>query len=249
MNPEFLEELEHYRKERDAREMAQYGRILTDEEREVINQEEDKKQREIERAEKEKQQAEERLQELRRKWDYSVPTRFREASFENFECANAKQKAVVEYLKTGKSAVIYGSNGTGKTHLAFATCRNQIEQGVDAGYVLAFDFFNKIRKSFSDGTTDDVMNKYSKYQLLVIDEIDKTQGTPTEFMYLYSLINERYNYMRSTVLITNAKPDEFAAVIGQSALDRVASEGKVIDLTGENYRHRKHLREITNMLQ
>jgi len=45
--------------------------------------------------------------------------------------------------------------------------------------------------------------------------------------------------MRSTILITNAKPDEFAAIIGQSALDRVASEGKVIDLTGENYRQRK----------
>lgn len=244
MNPEFLEKMEKYRQERDAREMKQYGRILTDEERVIIEQEEDRKQREIELAEKEKQQAEERLQELKKKWYYSVPLRFRESSFENFECTNSKQKAVVEYLKTGKSAVIYGSNGTGKTHLAFATCRNQVKQGVNAGYVLAFDFFNKIRKSFSDGTTEDIMDKYSNYQLLVIDEIDKTQGTPTEFMYLYSLINERYNYMRSTILITNAKPDEFAAIIGQSALDRVASEGKVIDLTGENYRQRKSLHSL-----
>jgi len=86
-------------------------------------------------------------------------------------------------------------------------------------------------------------------EYLVIDEIDKTQGTPMEYAYLYSLINKRYNEMRSTILITNAKPDEFAAIIGQSALDRVASEGKVIDLTGENYRQRKHLREITNMIQ
>ena len=45
--------------------------------------------------------------------------------------------------------------------------------------------------------------------------------------------------MKSTVLITNAKPADFATIIGQSALDRVASEGKVIDLTGDNYRQRK----------
>ena len=168
-----------------------------------------------------------------------VPPRFKDATFSSFQCSSDKQRKTVEYLKTGGSAVIYGSNGVGKTHLAYATCEYQARQGKVAGYVLAFDFFNKIRKSFSDGTTEDVMNRYSNYQLLVIDEIDKTQGTQTEFMYLYSLINERYNYMRSTILITNAKPDEFAAIIGQSALDRVASEGKVIDLTGENYRQRK----------
>ena len=239
MNPEFLEKIEQYRKERDAREMEQYGRLLTDEEREVINQEEYKKQREIERSEKEKQQVEERLQELKRKWDYSVPPRFREASFENFECANAKQKAVVEYLKTGKSAVIYGSNGTGKTHLAYASCFYQVSRGKTAKYVLAFDFFNEIRKSFRDYSTDMVIAKYENVDYLVIDEIDKTQGTPMEFPYLYSLINKRYNAMVPTVLVTNARPDEFQEIIGVSALDRVASEGKVIDLTGENYRQRK----------
>jgi len=216
---------------RDKREIEEYGRILQDDERdEIIKKEELQRKKDIEN---------EKIKTLYNEFARQVPPRFRESSFENFECANAKQKAVVEYLKTGKSAVIYGSNGTGKTHLAFATCRNQVKQGVNAGYVLAFDFFNKIRKSFSDGTTENIMDKYSNYQLLVIDEIDKTQGTPTEFMYLYSLINERYNYMRSTILITNAKPDEFAAIIGQSALDRVASEGKIIDLTGDNYRQKK----------
>ena len=44
--------------------------------------------------------------------------------------------------------------------------------------------------------------------------------------------------MLPTILVTNARPDEFAAIIGQSALDRVASEGKIIDLTGENYRQK-----------
>jgi len=231
MNTEFLEKIEQYKKERDAREMEQYGRILDDNERDsIIEKEELQRKKDIEN---------EKIRKIYSEFIREVPPRFKDATFSSFKCSSDKQRKTVEYLKTGGSAVIYGSNGVGKTHLAYATCEYQARQGKVAGYVLAFDFFNKIRKSFSDGTTEDIMDKYSNYQLLVIDEIDKTQGTPTEFMYLYSLINERYNYMRSTILITNAKPDEFAAIIGQSALDRVASEGKVIDLTGENYRQRK----------
>jgi len=236
MNPEFLEKIEQYRKERDAREMEQYGRILDDNERDsIIEKEELQRKKDIEN---------EKIRTIYSEFIREVPPRFKDATFSSFQCSSDKQRKTVEYLKTGGSAVIYGSNGVGKTHLAYATCEYQARQGKVAGYVLAFDFFNKIRKSFSDGTTEDVMNRYSNYQLLVIDEIDKTQGTQTEFMYLYSLINERYNYMRSTILITNAKPDEFAAIIGQSALDRVASEGKVIDLTGENYRQRKSLHSL-----
>jgi DNA replication protein DnaC len=231
MNPEFLEKIEQYRKERDAREMEQYGRILDDNERDsIIEKEELQRKKDIEN---------EKIRTIYSEFIRDVPPRFKDATFSSFKCSTDKQRRTVEYLKTGGSAVIYGSNGVGKTHLAYATCEYQARQGKVAGYVLAFDFFNKIRKSFSDGTTEDVMNRYSNYQLLVIDEIDKTQGTQTEFMYLYSLINERYNYMRSTILITNAKPDEFAAIIGQSALDRVASEGKVIDLTGDNYRQKR----------
>jgi len=216
---------------RDKREMEKYGRILQDDERDaIIEKEELQRKKDIEN---------EKIRTIYSEFIREVPPRFKDATFSSFKCSTDKQRRTVEYLKTGGSAVIYGSNGVGKTHLAYATCEYQARQGINAGYVLAFDFFNKIRKSFSDGTTEAIMDKYSNYQLLVIDEIDKTQGTQTEFMYLYSLINERYNYMRSTILITNAKPDEFAAIIGQSALDRVASEGKVIDLTGENYRQRK----------
>jgi DNA replication protein DnaC len=231
MNPEFLEKIEQYRKERDAREMEQYGRILTDDERDsIIEKEKLQRKKDIEN---------EKIRKIYSEFIREVPPRFKDATFSSFKCSSDKQRKTVEYLKTGGSAVIYGSNGVGKTHLAYATCEYQARQGKVARYILAFDFFNEVRKSFSNGSTDKVVGKYRGYDLLVIDEIDKTQGTPTEFVYLYSLINERYNYMKPTILITNATPSEFGAIIGESALDRVASDGKVIDLTGENYRQRK----------
>lgn len=228
---DFKNYIEELRKTNEERELSEYGRVLSEEERNEIGR---KRVEEFE-ASRERN----RIELNYSKFSGCVPARFREARFSNFTCFNEKQKSVVEFIKQGTSAVIYGSNGVGKTHLAFASCFHQIEQGKTAGYILAFDFFNEIRKSFGDYTTNSIINEYEHYDYLVIDEIDKTQGTPMEFTYLYSLINKRYNEMKSTVLITNAKPADFATIIGQSALDRVASEGKVIDLTGDNYRQRK----------
>jgi DNA replication protein DnaC len=224
----FVEEM---RKKIEESEIRDYGKILTKEERKIIDQ---KKEEEIH-----KRLEAEKMESKIKSFMNTVPARFKNATFDNFICSNDKQLSIVEFLKQGRSAVIYGSNGVGKTHLAFASCLNQVKHGKSAKYVLAFDFFNEIRKSFGDYTTNSIINEYEHYDYLVIDEIDKTQGTPMEFTYLYSLINKRYNEMKSTVLITNAKPADFAAIIGQSALDRVASEGKVIDLTGDNYRQRK----------
>ena len=219
------------RKRIEESEIKNYGKILTEDERAIVD-----KKREDEINESLKM---EKLERNINSFISSVPLRFKLATFDSFVCSNDKQNAVVNFLKKGSSCVVYGSNGVGKTHLAFASCLHQVEQGRTAKYVLAFDFFNEIRKSFNDYRTDKVISGYEHYDYLVIDEIDKTQGTPMEFTYLYSLINKRYNEMKSTVLITNAKPADFATIIGQSALDRVASEGKVIDLTGDNYRQRK----------
>ena len=226
------QEIIRLREERDRRELAEYGRLLTFEERKDLIDASRRKEEE-EALEKEKA---ERLFALKRNWLASVPPRYKDASFDSYICVTQKQKEVVEFLKEGKSAVLYGPNGTGKTHLAFACCRHAIEQGVTASYMLAFDLFNMIKKSFSDGTTDDVLSELRRCQLLVIDEMDKSLGTPMEYAYLNSLINSRYNYLLSTVIVTNATLDELVSIIGMSALDRIASEGKVIELSGENHR-------------
>ena len=213
-------------KRRNDRELQKYGRILSDEERDEA----------LDRERREEEEEARRRRIVANLEAFKVPKRFRNANFYTTECASAKERSVIEYLKKGRSAVIYGPNGTGKTHLAFASCIHQITEGKTAKYVLAFDLFNSIRRSFGDSTTDTLVKEFASYDYLVIDEIDKTLGTPTEFTYLYSIINARYNDMKSTVLITNATPSEFVAIIGQSALDRVASDGAVIELSGENYR-------------
>ena len=71
----------------------------------------------------------------------------------------------------------------------------------------------------------------------MIDEVDKSHGSQTEFVYLYMLVNKRYNAMLHTVLIGNADTKEsIQDVIGASAYARVASEGMQIQLSGRDWR-------------
>jgi DNA replication protein DnaC len=206
------------------REIEKYGRVLGDEERDVI-------------VAKEMEEETRRAEEGRRQGKVlafleTVPPRYKDSTFDNFEGYEDK----IAFLKQGKSALIFGGNGTGKTHLGFASCRYFAEQGKDVRFVLAYKFFEDIKESFGKGNTKQVLARYSGYDYLVIDEIDKAYGSQTEFVHLYYLVNERYNFMRSTVLITNAT--DLVEQVGTSVLDRIASDGAIIEMKGENYRQK-----------
>ena len=195
----------------------------------------DSKNRVVTDAEYEKQkyeEAERQRAEFIRTRLKQIPKRYEHETFDTYQ----GQNLLKDYMKTGGSLIIYGSNGTGKTHLAFASIRYQIEQGKEAFYVLAADFFNEIKQSFANGSTHKVIQDYTRYDYLVIDEIDKSYGSQTEFNYMYLLINKRYNDMVPTVLITNAKKADLVDVIGSSVLDRIAGDGKVKELSGKSYR-------------
>ena len=209
---------------RNNNELQQYGRVLTDEERDEV-----RRQEEIDHSTT-----------VARMIDLPIPRRFTDATFETFECYNDRMKDIVEHLKSGKSAVLYGKYGTGKTHLAFASCRYHREQGKRVKYILAFDLFDSIKQAFGSGSAKSIVQEYSSFDYLVIDELDKAYGTETDFLYFYQIINARYNEMRNTVIITNADKASLPKVAGASSLDRIASDGgMLIEMTGENYRHKE----------
>jgi|LSQX01.1.fsa_nt_gb DNA replication protein DnaC len=208
-------------------EVEKFGRVLNEEQRRLIYMKELKE----DRANQEKKKILENYEYFLR----SIPPRYKDATFNNFE----GQKEKIEFLKQGKSAVLCGGNGTGKTHLGFASCRYFAEKGLKSKYVLAYEFFEDIKNSFKQSDTEDVLKEYAYYDYLVIDEIDKAYGSQLEFIHLYHLINKRYNEIKPTILMTNTNKSELIELIGASTLDRIASEGAIIEMKGENYRQKK----------
>jgi len=132
------------------------------------------------------------------------PKRYQDATFDNYILysdakARDKQLKTVQALRSGNSLVLFGNNGTGKTHLVFAFLREKILENKNCRYVLAPDLFDEIRSAFgrdSDTTSRTLIDQYGRYDHLVIDELDKSFGSPAEFIGLYRIINRRYEEMK-----------------------------------------------------
>lgn len=228
---EFEQFKENLFERRRQRELQEFGRELTPPERDAIYSGYS--------VEDEAAMLKKRDQEWINKKLNLFPKRYTGKTFENFNCEKSIHKAAIEHLKTGASAIVCGSVGCGKTHLAYAAVRYQVEKFIDAEYILAFDMFNQIKRTFSDDTgkeTDRTMNWLSNIPYLVIDELDKTYRKDTEYVYLNKLINARYNNCLPTVLITNANEDELVDLLGASVKSRVAGTGGIINMPEGDYR-------------
>ena len=179
-----------------------------------------------------------------------IPPRFKDATFDNFKCTTDKHRSALEFLKKGKSVALYGKNGTGKTHLAFATLRHLVNnnKGKRIKYILAFELFDMVRNSFNDPSFKKDIDALGDVFYLIIDEVDKKFGTQTEFLALYKLINQRYNSELKTMLISNAEKEDLLEVIGLASFDRIIQDGSAINLDGENFRRIRKAEKFDDIL-
>lgn len=90
----------------------------------------------------------------------------------------------------------------------------------------------------SDKTETQVMRHFMEPDLLVVDEVGVQFGTETERMFLTEIINDRYNYMKPTILIGNLTLDEMKLAIGERALERFKEGGKVVAFNWSSHRGR-----------
>jgi len=175
------------------------------------------------------------------------PKRYAHATFENYQIYNdstaaLKQERVISSLRSGNSLVMFGKNGTGKTHLAYAFLRENILAGKRCKYILAPDLFDEIKSTYTKGSEEnskELIEKYARFDCLIIDELDKSFGTPSEFIGLYRIINARYDDMRPTIVMTNADDDTVISIVGRSCYERLIEHpGTAVYMDWKSYRAR-----------
>lgn len=156
------------------------------------------------------------------------------------EVCRSVADAVCEGQKRVPSLILSGAPGTGKTHLTCAMVQHCYDAGMDAGKRNIIDIIREIKATWrkdSERNEDEVIERYASADLMVIDEIGVQFGTDTERMYVFDIINRRYEQCLPTVLITNLDVAGLLEEIGERVLDRLREDGgRLLTFTGKSWR-------------
>lgn len=148
-----------------------------------------------------------------------------------------KLKALVG---TGTLSLLIGIRGCGKTQLAVGLLKHAAHLGCSPLYCTAARIGIELRSAFTkDGTgvtEKSVLKKYTLPRVLVIDEFGKSNESGYQDVVMFELLNQRYNEMKDTFLLSNHTSTELVEQLGASIVSRVQECGLVVELTNPSFR-------------
>lgn len=186
-------------------------------------------------------------QAIRRDWAVNVslmasgiPLRFRGATLDAYRTDTEGQAVALtecrDYVhgfernwELGRSMMLLGDVGTGKTHLGCAIAQQVIRSyGASARYTMAIEIIRDIKMTFdkkSEQTERDVYASLLAPDLLVIDEVGVQHGSDFERQVLFEVVDSRYRQLMPTIVISNLGLAGLRKCLGDRAVDRLTDAG------------------------
>jgi DNA replication protein DnaC len=146
----------------------------------------------------------------------------------------------VERLKSGSfldhatNVVAVGKPGCGKTHLACAIGHALVEQGRTVLFISTYQLVQDLLAAKRDLRLPKAMEKLSKIDCLILDDIGYVQQARDEMEVLFTLLAERYE-RQSVIITTNLVFSEWDKIFKDpmttlAAIDRVVHHSIILDL-------------------
>jgi DNA replication protein DnaC len=182
----------------------------------------------------------------------NIPARYAAVTFDDWLAETPDQKRVKRYAEsyatrfdelrtTGKSLLLMGGVGTGKSMLA-CVIGNAVLHRHQVEYRSVSEMHRLIRATYGKQATQsevEVFDRLCSVPLLILDEICQSRGTEHEDQMLFDVIDRRYADTMPMLFATNGDGAAIRDRLGARLTDRIKEIATQLPMDWESHRGKK----------
>jgi DNA replication protein DnaC len=151
-----------------------------------------------------------------------------------------------DFVTEGRSLILYGKAGRGKTHLAIAIGYRAIQNGFESLCTTAAELVEDLSNASKKGCLQESLLTYTHPHVLIVDEVGYLTYGPDAANVLFHVVNNRHLRKRPMIFTTNKPLSEWGRVLhdedlAAAILDRILERGRFIHLDGPSSWRTRHL--------
>ncbi len=149
--------------------------------------------------------------------------------------------ATCTFVAKHENILLLGPTGVGKSHISQALGHRACRAGYGVEYIAANDMFKQLRAARADASYERRLQRFTRVELLIIDDLGLRPLIDDEPLDLYELIRQRYE-RASTIFTANRAIDELPplfgdALLASAAMDRMLHHAHILIMEGSSYRN------------
>jgi DNA replication protein DnaC len=156
----------------------------------------------------------------------------------------------LRFVENKENILFIGTPGVGKTHLATSVGIECAKTRYSTYFINCHDLISQLKRAHLENRLATRIKHFTKYRILIIDEIGYLPFDVEGANMLFQLINNRYE-KNTTIITTNKALSKWHEIFGDmtlanAMLDRLLHHSHVINITGKSYRIKDKLKDDSN---